>query len=137
MNISCLRYPAIIQALAVSVLCQLAACSTEDDLTGAAIPLTLAGICSESTVTVNDDLVWQAPLAREDGTPLLLSELGGYRGYYGTVDGVYPNMVDIDCETGTLDGNLPTALGTYYYVVTAYDANGLESTYSDSISVTL
>lgn len=137
MTISCLKYPVITQALAVvAVLFQLASCSTEDNFIGTN-QLILTGICSETVVTINDDLTWNAPVAREDGTPLLLTELGGYRVYFGTVEGYYPNRVDIDCETGTLDGSLPTAAGTYYYVITAYDTDGRESTYSTVVTATI
>lgn len=77
-------------------------------------------------------LSWQPPTTRTDGTPL--TNLAGYRVHYGTAQGSYPNRVTIANPgvTSTVIENLPP--GTYWFVVTAYDANGLESGYSTAAS---
>ncbi len=97
------------------------------------------------SITVNDvagttgtapgtlDLSWAAPVTRSDGTPISLSEIGGYRIYYGTTSGNHPVTVDIgDGSTqSTTLSNL--AAGTYYLVMTTVDTNGQESTESPEV----
>jgi len=75
-------------------------------------------------------LTWVAPVARADGTPLSMAEIGGFRIYYGTSSGYYPNTVDVadgSAQSVTVS-NLPA--GTYNVVMTSYDIDGLESGYS-------
>jgi hypothetical protein len=78
-------------------------------------------------------LAWVAPVARADGSALSLSEIGGYRVYYGTTEGDYPNRIDI--ADGSADQLTLTDLppGTYYFVVTTYDTAGRESEYSSGV----
>jgi hypothetical protein len=75
-------------------------------------------------------LTWTAPVARADGSPLPLSEIDGFRIYYGTAAGNYPNVVDVSdgSAQSTTVSNLPA--GNYHVVMTSYDINGLESGYS-------
>lgn len=79
------------------------------------------------------NLTWAAPVARADGTPLSLSEIGGYRIRYGTSAGNHPNTVDVTdgtAQSATVK-DLPAA--TYYAVMTSYDSNGLESVESAEV----
>lgn len=80
-------------------------------------------------------LSWVAPTQRTDGTAL--TNLAGFRIYYGTTSGSYPNKVQIANPglTSYVIGNLP--IGTYYFVVTAYDTSGAESAFSGSASKTI
>ncbi|MGB5540405.1 MAG: putative Ig domain-containing protein, partial [Gammaproteobacteria bacterium] len=78
-------------------------------------------------------LSWTAPVARADGTPLSLADIGGYRIYYGTSSGNYPDTIDVSdgsAQSAIVD-NLPT--GTYHAVMTTYDSNGLESARSAEV----
>lgn len=57
----------------------------------------------------------------------------GYNVYYGTVSGNYTNIVSAGNSstasvTGLIEGQ------TYYFAVTAYDAAGLESVFSNEVS---
>ena len=72
-------------------------------------------------------------MARADGTPLSLADIDGFRIYYGTVSGVYPNSVDVEdgAVTSATVGNVQT--GTYYVVMSTYDVNGFESAQSTAI----
>lgn len=91
------------------------------------------GPVSPDSVTI----AWTAPVARADQSPLSLSEIGGYRVYYGTTEGEYPNRVDVSDSSAvevTLD-NLP--LGSYYFVVTTYDGTGRESSFSPVVVKTI
>ena len=75
---------------------------------------------------------WTAPTRRADGTPL--TDLAGYRIYYGTSPGSYTTKLNVANPglTTYLVANLPAA--TYYFACTAYDAAGTESAYSTPAS---
>ena len=82
-------------------------------------------------------IAWTAPVARSDGSPLSLADIGGYRVYYGTTEGDYPNHIDVNDGSAvevTLN-NLP--LGSYYIVVTTYDVTGRESEFSPAVTTTI
>ncbi len=81
-------------------------------------------------------LSWIAPSAREDGSPLALSKIKGYRVYFSVTEGVYntTNSVFI-YGGGTMQAFLPAGVqddGTYYTVMTALDTEGRESRYLSS-----
>lgn len=73
-------------------------------------------------------LSWTAPTQNEDGTQL--TDLAGYKLYWGTTPGSYPNSATIDNPTVTtyLVENLSP--GTYEFVATSYNASGVESRFS-------
>ena len=60
-------------------------------------------------------------------------DLAGYRVHYGTASGSYTTSVDVHNVTTSSIGTL-TAGQTYYFAVTAYDASGNESGYSNQVS---
>jgi hypothetical protein len=70
-----------------------------------------------------------------NGTPL--TNLSGYRVYWGTAAGNYPNGVTLNNPglTSYVVGNL--APGTYYFVVTALSSAGVESQFSNTASKTI
>ena len=79
------------------------------------------------------ELSWSAPSTRTDGEPLSLSEIDGYRIYYGKKKGEYVRGADIKdgaAQSATVTG---VPLGKYYVVMTTYDTNGVESDYSQSV----
>ncbi len=78
-------------------------------------------------------LAWNPPTTNADGTAL--TGLAGFKVYYGTVSGSYPNVIDIGNQTRYALNNLPA--GTYYFVVTAYDTHGAESGFSNEVSKTI
>jgi len=82
-------------------------------------------------------MIWTAPVARSDQSPLSLADIGGYRVYYGTVEGEYPYRIDVNDGTAVdvVIRDLP--IGTYYFVVTAYDTEGRESEYSSVVVKTI
>jgi hypothetical protein len=87
-----------------------------------------------STSTESVSLSWTAPTTRADGGLLLLSELEGYRIYYGKDKDNLQAFVDLlgsDMTTYTITG---LSAGFYYFAVTAYDYDGLESGYSEILS---
>lgn len=91
------------------------------------------GGATGGTTTGSITLQWTAPVTRSDGTPLQLSEISGYRVYYGTSPGNYPNSIKItngSLQSATLNG-IP--VGSYYVAMTTLDTSGLESSYSAAI----
>ena len=76
---------------------------------------------------------WVAPTQREDNSILDISEIGGFRIYYGNSTGNYVNQVDIN--DGTLTTFTMTGLpeGNMYFVMTTIDTEGRESTYSNEV----
>jgi len=79
-------------------------------------------------------LSWDAPTTNADGTPL--DDLVGYKIYYGTSSGNYTESIDVGNVTNYQVKDLLS--GTKYYVaVTAYDATGKESDFSNEDSRTI
>ncbi|WDT78943.1 MAG: fibronectin type III domain-containing protein [Candidatus Manganitrophus sp.] len=67
-------------------------------------------------------------------TPNTDSDLAGYKVYYGTVSRRYGAPITVGNQTAyTVTG---LGLGTYYFVLSAYDAAGNESAFSNEISKT-
>ena len=78
-------------------------------------------------------LQWAGPTAYVDATSLTVS---GYKIYYGTESGNYTTVLNVGNVTSFTVPNL-TANTTYYFVVTAYDAAGVESDPTDEQAKTL
>jgi hypothetical protein len=79
--------------------------------------------------TLSTTLSWTPPIENEDGTAL--TDLDGYKIYWGTTPGNYPNSVTISNEgitTYVVDNLTP---GTYEFVATSFNASGVESVYSN------
>ena len=87
-----------------------------------------------SASTGSFNVSWTAPTTRSDGTPMSLSDIDGYRIYYGTSRGNYTQQVNITngAATSRTVNNLP--VGQYYLVMTTYDQDGRESAQSPEIS---
>jgi len=82
-------------------------------------------------------LVWLARLNDAAAQNIILEwdasdspEVAGYNLYYGTNSGSYPFKIDAGNSTAVTVSNLLAGV-TYYFVATAYDANGDESAYSN------
>ncbi len=74
-------------------------------------------------------LSWTPPTQRTNGTAL--TNLAGYRIKYGTQSGTYTTTLPLNTPAATTYtvNNLPPA--TYFFVMTAVDADGLESANSN------
>ncbi len=86
---------------------------------------------------VNKTLSWTAPATRENALPISMSEISGYRVYYGTKQGEYGQYIEIaDAYTDEINLNVfNLESGTYYLVLTTIDTNGLESAFSEMIVI--
>jgi hypothetical protein len=78
-------------------------------------------------------LSWDPPTTNADGTPL--TDLAGYKVYYGTVSGSYSQNINVGNITTYTVADLNN--GTYYFAVTAYNTSGNESEYSNEVSKTI
>lgn len=80
-------------------------------------------------------LSWDAPTANTNGTPL--TDLSGYRIYYGTTPEDLSQSVKIDSiglQTYVIDDLEP---GTWYFAVRALAGDGSESPMSDVVVKTI
>lgn len=81
------------------------------------------------------ELSWVAPTENEDGSEL--TDLAGYKIYWGTKPGEYSSSVTIEnpgVVTYVLEGLVP---GTYYFAATAFNAEGAESDPSGEATATI
>ena len=75
-------------------------------------------------------LTWTPPTQNDDGTPL--TDLAGYTIYYGAADGgPYPTAILVVDELATAYTVTGLVEGTYYFVMTAYNSENLESIWSN------
>ncbi len=115
-------------ALAMTVLL-LSGCGTNESSSNA----TPASQTISTTGEVR--LSWIPPSTRADGTYLPVSQLASYRIYKGTSIGDMAPLVDLEGRSNTeyTVNNLPA--GSYYFAVSAFDTDGLESGYSQIIRI--
>ena len=80
-------------------------------------------------------LSWVSPTQNEDGSQL--TDLAGFKIYYGTSTGDYSNEITINNPgvTTYVVNNLPS--NTWYFVSTAFNASGVESRFSNVASRTI
>jgi hypothetical protein len=91
---------------------------------------------SPANGTASLSLDWIAPVARADGTPLSLADIDGFHIYYGNKPGIYPYRVKVTDGTAQQATVKNLASGTYYLVMTTYDVDGRESSYSVMVKKT-
>jgi len=95
----------------------------------------LSDTLPDFTITVNQvslgsvTLNWTAPTQNTDGS--VLTNLAGFKIYYGTSPDNYPNQITINNPgiTAYLVDNL--SQNTWYFVSTAFDSSGMESDFSN------
>ncbi len=78
-------------------------------------------------VTGSATLSWIAPATRVDGSEFLLSEIGGYRIYYGSSPDNLTLLIDLEDPTATQYVVEGLSEGVHYFSVSIYDAVGSES----------
>lgn len=104
--------------------------ATDSDTTG-------SGASMNTGASSSTNLSWSAPSTRADGSYLPIAELAGYRVYMGTSDNDLKPLVDLNDETMTNYTISDLPAGSYYFCVSAYDMNGLESGPSQIVRVQL
>ncbi len=78
-------------------------------------------------------LSWSAPNTNADGTTL--SDLSGYKVYYGLESRNYSDNVDVGGNNNVSIGGLSE--GDWYFSVVACDTSGNESTFSNEVSIAI
>jgi hypothetical protein len=92
-------------------------------------------ITVQAVATGSATLSWTPPTLNTDGSPL--TNLSGYKIYWGSALGTYPNSVTLSnpgLTSYVVDNLVP---GTYYFVATALNSVGVESTFSSAASKTI
>lgn len=111
---------------------QLVACGIEEAAVQDTTNTTAnSNLSPTGSVTLN----WTAPVAREDESPLSMSEISGFRIHLGTTRGDYPQKIDIDdayADQVTLNDAILSP-GRQYLVMTTIDRDGRESDYSAEV----
>jgi hypothetical protein len=128
-------------ALAMLICTTLGACHAPDSTsTGSATSNAASSDTTSSTAdpTVKSiTLSWSPPTQNSDGTAL--TNLAGYTLHYGTTPEDYTGSIEITNPTATSyvvsDSNFPA--GTYYFAISAYNAQQVSSSMSGEVAVTL
>ena len=90
-----------------------------------------------STAPGSATLSWTPPDQNTDGSPLPPRDIAAFRLYWGTSEGTYTNSVTVE-GTGVLTYVVePLTPGRYYFVATAINTVGQESSYSNMASKTV
>jgi hypothetical protein len=92
-------------------------------------------VAVQAVATGSATLSWMPPTTNTDGSPL--TNLAGYKVYWGTSPGNYSSSVTLNNPglTSYVVGNLTP--GTYYFVATALNSVGAESSFSAAASKTI
>jgi hypothetical protein len=101
----------------------------------ASAALAAFNIAVQASANGSATLSWQPPTQNTDGSAL--RDLAGFKVYWGTAQGTYPNSVTLDNPglATYVVGNLVP--GTYFFVVTAFNSAGAESSRSNTASKTI
>lgn len=87
------------------------------------------------TASGSASLSWVAPTTHTDGSSM--TDLAGFRIYYGTQQGSLGTRIDVTNPTVTTSVVPNLSSGTWYFAVTAVDSAGHESGYSNVASKTI
>lgn len=104
--------------------------SASDGTTSRSLPAFAIAVTQTANGSVT--LSWQPPTKNTDGTPL--TNLAGYRVYYGLAAGQYTQTVSLPnpgLSSVVIEGLSPTR---WYFAIKAYNGSGVESAYSASVS---
>ena len=116
---------------AVTLSCLLGGCGGDEEAADSA-----AGPPPEPTASVTRSvgLSWAPATEYEDGAPLI--DLAGYRIWYGKSPRNYSSLIEIAPGTTSYTiHSLPAS--TYYFSITAYNHEGVESSMSNEVAIAL
>ena len=103
---------------------------TAEDINGNATSRSIA-VFRESGQPGTVTLFWTTPTTRTDGTALM--DLAGFNIYFGRMSGIYDYQIDINNPGVVAYVVENLASGSWYFSITAFDANGVESEQSNEI----
>jgi len=89
----------------------------------------------KAATTASITLGWLPPTQNSDGSPI--TNLAGYKIHYGTTSSDYSKTIALQNAglTRYVVDNLPS--GTYYFAITAYNSQGVESALSGEVTTTV
>jgi hypothetical protein len=110
--------------------------SVSDGVASVSLSAFSINVTAASTSTGTATLSWLPPTENTDGS--VLTDLAGYKIYYGTTAGNYTSVIMIDNPgiASYVVDNLPGG-NTYFFVITSVTSSGLESEYSSVGSKTI
>jgi len=112
----------------------LSACNWDQDGTSGSSPASIPDAAKPpGSATTSLTLSWDAPTVNTDGSSL--SNLKGYKVYYGAKSAVYTSVVDIPNAGLTTYVVEDLEPGTYYFALAAYNSQGVESGLTPELSV--
>ena len=133
--------------------CQTSTC-TDGLMNGQETGVDCGGTCAPCVVCSHDiTLAWDAPFTHSDGT--CVTDLAGYTIHWGAASQTYTELKkfnlgdpELTCQSTGEQGQCGPATtcsakltnlanGTWYFAVTAFDANALESGYSNEATTTI
>ncbi|WP_372526947.1 hypothetical protein [Piscinibacter sp.] len=116
-------------------MAMVAGCGGGNSLGEASAPVDGTPAAAPAPSTGSISLAWVAPQTNADGSTL--TDLAGFRIYYGTASGSYSQVITISSPIATryTIENLPPS--TYYMVLKAFDTNNNESQASAELSKTI
>jgi len=123
------RMPRSLAIVAVMLVCAQAGCGGSGG-GASSLPdgLVSGGQSTANTATLN----WQPPQQNSDGSAL--TDLQGYNIRYGTSSGAYSQTIHLDNPGLATYVVQNLAAGTYYFVISAYNSAGMESSPSAEVS---
>jgi hypothetical protein len=104
---------------------------------GGSINMQAAALSQAATVqpTSSATLTWQPPTLNTDGSAL--TDLTGFKVYWGSTQGTYTRSQQISNVAARSYTATGLATGTWYFVVSALNSQGVESPYSNVWSKTV
>ncbi len=91
----------------------------------------------EPTGNGSATLSWSIPTTRESGAGLSMGEIAGYRVFYGSNSNALNSVIDVtNPYTTSLNLTNLVASTVYYFQITAYDTNSIESERSNTVTRT-
>ena len=109
--------------------------SVSDGKVSTPTALAAFNIAVVATATGAATLTWNPPTTNTDGSAL--TDLAGYKIYWGTTQGSYPNSVTVNSPGISSYVVTNLVASTYFFVVTSLSASGGESAYSTPASKTI
>lgn len=100
-----------------------------------ALPPFAVIVSAPQTASKSISIGWDAPTENDDGTPL--TDLAGFHVYYGNAAQQYAGTIEIATANTVQHVMEDLPAGTYYFVITAMNSEGLESVYSTEVNATV
>lgn len=108
--------------------------SASDSQGSSSLPAFTITVAQANSGAGNVTLSWTAPTVNTDGTPL--TDLAGYKIYYGTSASSLSNVVTVSngVTTYVIEG---LTAGTWYFALQSYTSTGTQSALSNVVSKTI